>query len=741
MAVSSGPSIAAATDTVCVFATSGVFTPSFTGTIEILVVAGGGGGGSDMGGGGGAGGVISSRSVSVTANSPVTVTVGAGGTGAPAGQGGHATTKGTNGGNSVFGSNTAIGGGAAGTSYYTFGNSFGNSGGSGGGGSGYNNGVTPALSTGTGFGASGTGTAGQGNRGGWGNNSYYSGGGGGAGGAGADGNNTPNGGPGVLNGILNRNLYWGGGGGGAAYTLANGGNGGIGGGGGGAVGVTTGGTGYNNGSPGGGGAPGSQTNTPGGNGGQNTGGGGGGGSHYNFTNQGGDGGSGIVIVRYNSSLGSSTGGAVISLGNMALCLDASNPQSNIGNRSVINWNSWTVGSGSVAGYNQNGATAENERVVATNPWGNNAVVWEARPLGQTDDDGGWNTNQFNIDNTQLYRYSVWVRRTSSTSGGTFYLGTGSNGDGVRRINDGVVESNPYWECSNTGFLAQNTWYLFVGHIYPANTTFTGRNPTTGYYTINGRAGNISGCNVGNDLKWSYNSTTSLHRTYLYYCADNTTRLQFYQPRVDLCDGTEPSIEELLNNAGNTWYDVSGNNNNCTFVDLPATNTGFYTFNGTSNYGTVINNGTLNFSSAQTLQMVLRHTYTVGRRNPWDQAYGGYGTWTHEQGENITQFYGNSGVNDQPYVGITSATTPRSVWNVLCAVRSTSEFKWYLNGVLSNTTANPYGILANTAANINIGYGYAGFWQGDMAMVTAYTRALTDAEVAQNFNAIRGRFGL
>ena len=110
MAVSSGPNIAAATDTVCVFATSGVFTPSFTGTIEILVVAGGGGGGSDMGGGGGAGGVISSRSVSVTANSPVTVTVGAGGTGAPAGQGGHATTKGTNGGNSVFGSNTAIGG-------------------------------------------------------------------------------------------------------------------------------------------------------------------------------------------------------------------------------------------------------------------------------------------------------------------------------------------------------------------------------------------------------------------------------------------------------------------------------------------------------------------------------------------------------------------------------------------------------------------------------------------------------
>ena len=82
-----------------------------------------------------------------------------------------------------------------------------------------------------------------------------------------------------------------------------------------------------------------------------------------------------------------------------------------------------------------------------------------------------------------------------------------------------------------------------------------------------------------------------------------------------------------------------------------------------------------------------------------------------------------------------------VWSVLCAVRSTTQFKWYLNGVLSGTTANPYGTLATTAANITIGNGYAGFWQGDMAMVTAYTRALTDAEVAQNFAAQRSLYNV
>lgn len=437
-----------------------------------------------------------------------------------------------------------------------------------------------------------------------------------------------------------------------------------------------------------------------------------------------------------------TGPYFANTNNLALMLDATNPQSNVGNRTLINWNNWTTGSGGVTGYNQNGQTAENERVVATNPWSSNAVVWETRPLAQTNDDGGWNTDWFNIDNTKMYRYSVWVRRTSATSGGTFYFGMYADGDGSRRMDNGTVEGNAYWECSGTSLLTQNQWYLWVGHVYPANTTFTGRNPDTGYYTTNGRVGNVNGCNIGSgDLKWSYNSTRGIHRTYLYYCADNTTRLQFYQPRVDLCDGTEPSIQELLRNAGNTWYDVSGNQNNCNFVDLPSTNTGFYTFNGTSNYGSITNNSTLNFASAQTLQIVMRHTYTSGRRNPWNQAYAGYGTWTHEQGEYISQYFGNGGADNEPYIGVSSATTPRNVWNVMCATRNSSTFNWYINGVLSGTTANPYGTLANTSANILIGNGYAGYWQGDMAMVTAYTRALSADEVSQNFNAIRGRYGV
>jgi hypothetical protein len=264
--------------------------PTGVTSAEVLVVAGGGGGGMDIGGGGGGGGVIYNATYALTAGAK-TLTVGAGGIGAPAawtnGQpGGHQyTIPATSGGNSVFNTLTAVGGGFGGSSYraYTPGIAGGN-GGSGGGSSGYNDNAGTFLG--------GTGTAGQGNRGGNSTAAYYSGGGGGAGAAGADSTAQANGGVGVSNSILGTAYYWGGGGGGAGHSICCGG-GGSGGGGGGANCSCAGGSGLNTGSAGGSGG-----NSPGGNAGAFTGGGGGGGAHYNYNNRGGNGGSGIVVIKY-----------------------------------------------------------------------------------------------------------------------------------------------------------------------------------------------------------------------------------------------------------------------------------------------------------------------------------------------------------------------------------------------------------------------------------------------------------
>jgi hypothetical protein len=41
----------------------------------------------------------------------------------------------------------------------------------------------------------------------------------------------------------------------------------------------------------------------------------------------------------------------------------------------------------------------------------------------------------------------------------------------------------------------------------------------------------------------------------------------------------------------------------------------------------------------------------------------------------------------------------------------------------------------------IGNGYAGYWMGDMSMVLAYSRCLSDTEVLQNYYIFSKRFNL
>jgi hypothetical protein len=115
------------------FTTNDVWeVPAGVTSVDVLVVGGGGGGGYGTtlgddygGGGGGAGGLIYKEGHSVTPGSLITVTIGAGGLGNTDG-----SARGTNGGNSAFGTLIALGGGGGATRNA---NQNGASGGSGGG--------------------------------------------------------------------------------------------------------------------------------------------------------------------------------------------------------------------------------------------------------------------------------------------------------------------------------------------------------------------------------------------------------------------------------------------------------------------------------------------------------------------------------------------------------------------------------------------------------------------------------
>jgi hypothetical protein len=247
------------------FTSSGNFTVYTGGEIELLCVAGGGGGGRGRGGGGGAGGLIYKERYTV-GSGDITVTVGAGGSGGTVN-----SQVAPSGGNSVFGTLTAIGGGG-GAGSLAVSNSFlsGATGGSGGGGSGN----SPSPGPG---GVGGNNIDTQGSKGGasYSDNISYTaaGGGGGAGGLGGSAvlNVAGAGGPGLQYSINGTNSFYaagGGGGGDGSATPASGGS-------------SIGGNGRN-------GAIGENATA-------NTGSGGGGGGTLQ---NGGNGSNGIIIVRY-----------------------------------------------------------------------------------------------------------------------------------------------------------------------------------------------------------------------------------------------------------------------------------------------------------------------------------------------------------------------------------------------------------------------------------------------------------
>jgi hypothetical protein len=196
--------------------------------------------------------------------------------------------------------------------------------------------------------------------------------------------------------------------------------------------------------------------------------------------------------------------------------------------------------------------------------------------------------------------------------------------------------------------------------------------------------------------------------------------------------------------GNVWYDLSGANNNATMYNGVTYNTGgWMDFDGSNDYCEIAyNSASMDlWKMEQTVSVWVYHTNTTGRRNIWDQAYGGYGTWTHEAGLNINYYYGNAGSNTTPYTSRNSGDTPRGVWNNITIARSLTTVSWYINGVLINSGSNSYGVLTTTPQRVQLGTGYAGYWQGRMGSVMAYSRGLTASEVLQNYNASKTKYGL
>ena len=229
--------------------------------------------------------------------------------------------------------------------------------------------------------------------------------------------------------------------------------------------------------------------------------------------------------------------------------------STVTSQNLINDISWVFGTGSVTGFSQNGSTSENSRIWGTNHLGESVVLWEATPDATSGADGGWNSSYYSVDYTKAYRYSVWIKKTNSTSGST-YFGCDEPSDKILRL-DGTTNSNPYFWSGDLPRL--NRWYMLVGFVHESSYD-SATNSGAIYDGVTGQK-----VFTITDYKMNTGAVSLRHRAYLFYDTNTSNRQYFYAPRMEPVNGLEPTIAELLGVDPDSkitfTYDAAGNQTN------------------------------------------------------------------------------------------------------------------------------------------------------------------------------------
>jgi hypothetical protein len=183
---------------------------------------------------------------------------------------------------------------------------------------------------------------------------------------------------------------------------------------------------------------------------------------------------------------------------------------------------------------------------------------------------------------------------------------------------------------------------------------------------------------------------------------------------------------------NGLVDLARNNT----IDL--TNAGYdsganITFNGSSNYIDVTSNlGTLSgYTFCHWSRRDAEGRMPIGwRSGPMFYQYGDF-SW----------YYTHGGVAGEYYYP-KSVSIPAGTWGFYCITYDGAAVRIYRNGVYEGSQATTG--TADWTNGFRIGYWAGGgsyWWQGLISQVLMYNRGLTASEILQNYNAIKGRFGL
>jgi len=436
--------------------------------------------------------------------------------------------------------------------------------------------------------------------------------------------------------------------------------------------------------------------------------------------------------------------------------------------SLLNIESWYVGNNTPTGFSLNGSTSENERIIDFDAFGQPTVVWQSPSNDATSDaDGGWASTYIAIDNTKTYRFSTWVRKKDKVGNGRIYLGlyaynaNNTNIGVLLRANTQTVSTNPYFTTPTFADMGANVkideWYLIVGHVLPVGTANGTANSDTGIWKKDGTKVYSAG-----DFIWQTNTAKTLHRSYQFYSTTTDEKQQWFRPRVDVIDGNEPSLSEMLSGVGfsvsphvrNDFIALYGNT-----VYSTDTSPKYFELDGITGYCSVGNHPNSNFISTTT-EFTIESWFFVPE-NPTKTTEGSiYDRYRYSNNyrystNDVTFVYVDNRYDSNPSYITTSMVlpglNPKGSWNsaVITYTKNGSgaNLVGYINGKVANTVSatygmcNNYGISDGFIGKSNHSGGSAYNFEGKIGLLKIYEKALTANEVKQNFNAMRARFSI
>jgi hypothetical protein len=207
-------------------------------------------------------------------------------------------------------------------------------------------------------------------------------------------------------------------------------------------------------------------------------------------------------------------------------------------------------------------------------------------------------------------------------------------------------------------------------------------------------------------------------------------------------------------SGTTWTDLSGKNNNGTLANGPTYNNNFGGVIATDGVDDFIStpqiSGTGSSTLSQSYCLWVKPNDTAGNILSMSNLYPQNGWNMPPISAESSRFTGKFWSNQR----LTAVNTYTNLtWYYVCVVfyydtiQANSYQRLYVNGILQAEQTN---ITYSSSGSDNFiflgqqnpGADNAGMFAGDYGAIQIYTgKALSAAEVQQNFNALRGRYGI